>query len=242
VNAEAASPAVTFTIPARDLRDRLLAVTPFIGVSVPQAWPGLACMRIEVYRGTFFFAATDRYALAVASYVIPGSRPGPVPGAHANLAAADAADLARWLERQGRQQVSVTLARSKLRVQNGAYGISCPVDRDLEFPAWLPMLRGFLCREPGELGDGFGLNPKFLARLDTALAGLVPLRGVSLWVGKPAGEQRTSFPIVLAAHGDWFVAAIMPVRKDDADEQPGHQWRQSWAALTAPADTKEQVA
>lgn len=96
-----------------------------------------------------------------------------------------------------------------------------------------------IAAEPCELDDGYALSLERTARLTGGRdpLGIFPL-SLRLTLGGTGGSALPA-PVLLAGRGDWFIAALVPVRRG---ETPATAWDSWLLPSTAPAtpDSKQQ--
>lgn len=231
---EVAAP-VSATVTVRTLRRMLAAVLPHAAGDSDMP---LSVVSFEIEGGRLFLVGTDRYTVAIARKdLLPDEH---VPDTGALIDAGDAGELLAMLEDRAGESPAVLAITADpwLTIDLGdrrAAWLARPasaLDGVSQYPGWRFLLHASLATpEPAGLGDGFGLDPRYLARFcldgeDARDGRKEPL--MFRWA------QAVNGPLTLVTRGDWFLGAVMPVRRDSADDA-AFTWA-SWAKVTAPAE------
>jgi hypothetical protein len=221
---------VTVPVPARELKRALDAVLPHAGTD--DDLPSLQCVSFDASGGWLFLATTDRYSMAVARCKLP-DRTAELAQV---LLPGDAAAMLRRILKGSPRDAAVSLAFGDGEIRASAGDVSaCWKAVDAKFPEWRPMIGKFLASETAHFGPN-GVSASLLARLtDASAPGEVLGMRVTLGSSRTiAGKTRPS-PVLLATRGEWFIAALMPARLAD-DDQDATPALAGWAALAAPAE------
>lgn len=220
-------------VPADRLRRILAAVLPCVGDDTEE--PALNAVKLEIRDRMLFAVATDRYCMAVARCDLANtSGTGGQTAAETLLNGGRAADLHRMLQGvTGTVDLWLTASRVSLDACDGRTSSWPTVPGSPEFPDWRALLHKALTAEPAELGDEFGLKPKFLPRFnlsDDVADDSFPL--MFRWADNPNGS-----PLTLVTRGDWFIGAIMPFRIAEHHPRDVTSGWAAWRRLTAkPAE------
>lgn len=229
-NATSALVPVTLgTLSGRELRDLIDPVivhadpTPEQNADLPE----LTLVSVEVYGGTLYLAATDRYTLGITRHQIPDDQPRargaiavPAAALRKALRAVRVRDLIRLsVDRDG---LSLTHAdATALTHRIPASPMTFPLNWRRHLGTWM--------RTPRADAAPTGLNPAYLARFTHAARDGLPL------------ELRTigtsSRPQVLVTCGTHFLGAVSPIRLAnlaDNGTRPGDPLT-PWLAV-CPAD------
>jgi len=255
----------TITVPAAKLREMLGAVLPHAGRD--DTLPLLATVRFEVRGGELLLIATDRYSLGAARWPIPGAKVAPPADCEAVITASAAEELAETIA-GAESVVALVFGGEGIAMDAGPQSQRNYAALPGEYPDWRAILNRALAGEDVPLGDGLGLAQWQMAKLTAGVApgwlydeddgfdcsgecNCTPdkaeraewLRLRVLTPGDGSGSKWTASapaaPTVLAARGDWFIAALMPFRvKPDGEPAPAPPW-DSWAAIAAPAQKPE---
>lgn len=224
----------TISVPARKLRLMLSAVLPYAGED--DTLPALNAVSFEFRDGALYLAATNRYAIAVTREVVAGSALAGIPDQSAVLPADAARDLRRMLKKRD-GTAALLIEDAKLTVDAGAAMGRWATVENGTFPAWRGLLRDALGGTQEPFGDNAGMRSGMLARL--AQGPFASFDEVSIRLAKSAkAAEKGEPPMLLATVGDWFIAALMPVR---VSEGVATQWA-AWASVTAPAGKAEDAA
>ena len=226
-------PASSISVSARTLHRMLTAVLPHTGRD--NTLPALQAVSFEVRAGVLYLAATDRYTLGVAREVIPGALIA-APDLGALLARKSAKALRRML-RKADGVAAITLSGDRMSVDCGTGTTGSWATVPGEFPGWRKMLARMLDGEQAPLGDGFGMDLRNVAKFAKAdspsWADALSLR---VTVGGQPGDDTKPAPSVLFARGDWFIGALMPVRRAESTSSEGAKAWDEWSALGAAAE------
>lgn len=233
------------SVPAAKLRDMLDAVLPHAGTD--DTLPVLMAVRFEVTGGMLYVAATDRFTMAAARYVIPGAADAPVPDAAGLLMGDDARELRELLGHAG--DVAALRLGDGLRVDAGegcAGGWEDPRTahpRGWDFPDWRGVLAELLAGKDAPFSPALGLDPVYLARfaaLDDPAWDVVEDGETWRNCAEPLvmravkrGGQHDRAGVVLFARGDWFLGAVMLMGNDSAGLPESGPWPQ-WSAALSP--------
>lgn len=221
--------ATTITVPAGDLRERLLAVLPH--ASDDDTLPALNGVTIDIRGGVLYLAASDRYQLAVARLAVPAHEDEPVPDCKAVLELPDARALAAMLDETERPLTAV------MKITDGLVAVSC-AGRRSRWPAetgglvvpWRSTIRDALAAPVSELGAGFAIDMNRLAKFEACYSDGRLNAGARMRVtlgGRELGDREGRAPLLVLTWGDWFIGLIQPMRSPDECA-----W-DAWSAATA---------
>jgi hypothetical protein len=233
----------SISVPAAKLRDMLDAVMPHAGTD--DTLPVLMTVRFEVLAGALWLAATDRYTMGVARYVIPGAGDAQVQDATAALMPGEARVMREALD--GAADVAALTFGDDLRMDagtgwRGTWENAGTAKTAKLYPEWRPLLARMLAARDAAFAPALGLDPEYLPRF-AALDD-------PAWSAEEDGEtfRRCTEPLVmravnigehgcastlLVARGDWFLGAVMLMRNDAPAAPKGGPWQQWTAALPA---------
>jgi hypothetical protein len=225
----------TISVPAGKLRLMLTAVLPH--ANEDDSLPALCSVSFEVRDGTLYLAATDRYTIAIAREPIPGAVAAGLPDQSALLPLEAAWDLRRMLKKRT-DVAAVMIEDGKLAVECGRTSASWTTLDKGTFPDWRSLLHDSLTGTQAPLGDKAGVDAEKLARLTVLANRSFESLSIRFLVTAERKDRENPVPMLLATMGDWFLAAVMPVRLGGEDR--ASQWAE-WTALTAPAEKAEKA-
>jgi Bacterial regulatory proteins, gntR family len=224
----------SISVPAGRLRDMLTVVLPHAGTD--DDLPVLTAVRFEARSGTLFLVATDRYTMGAARCEIPGAAAAPPGDADCSLHAENARLILSMLKHVT-GVAALAFGDGRLTLDTGDGNTAGWPAAGGKFPDWRRTLAGMLPANTSPADASLGLNPLHLAKFAIPL-GTESVEYTDGPVILTARLRDGGKPVLLAARGDWFIGAAMPVRSaDPAEPQRSDPWEQ-WTAILAAAPEK----